>query len=504
MRSIPIAPIALLLAAPVAAQNGRERPFQPEIPRMWDRAELRATELPLADAAATPVHATPEQYYSMPVRPIYASYPIYHPDREPPGYLAKLREREPRTVWDPAALRSQDDWVRAGRLVFDTPLVYDVPMDPRAVRDPQWYEITGTPLLEDGVMPFARYVIREKGVVEVGGFSCGMCHSRAMPDGSLLKGAQGNFPFDHAIAQMLRRRPAEFVWRIHRLLFGAPWIDRRGDENTDSMTVPQILQQRAAIPPGVAARSGGSPRYPMQIPDLIGIGAVRYLDHTAVQKNRGIADLMRYAALNQGANMLASYRGFRPIEAFYGSFPDLGVATPRPGVGRYSDEQLYALALFLHSLEPPQNPNPFDDLARQGERVFERERCARCHEPPLYTNNRLTPAPGIDIPDDHPAGSDVMRRSIGTDPGLATRTRRGTGLYKIPSLRGLWYRGPLEHSGSVGTLEEWFDPRRLSDDFASSGWRPAGKSSRAVPGHEFGLGLSTADRMALIAFLKTL
>jgi len=36
-------------------------------------------------------------------------------------------------------------------------------------------------------------------------------------------------------------------------------------------------------------------------------------------------------------------------------------------------------------------------------------------------------------------------------------TRKGTGYYKVPSLRGLWYRGPYEHDGSVATLEDWFD-----------------------------------------------
>jgi hypothetical protein len=43
-------------------------------------------------------------------------------------------------------------------------------------------------------------------------------------------------------------------------------------------------------------------------------------------------------------------------------------------------------------------------------------------------------------------------------------TRRGTGYYKVPSLRGVWYRGPFEHNGSVATLEDWFDPSRLRDD----------------------------------------
>jgi hypothetical protein len=87
---------------------------------------------------------------------------------------------------------------------------------------------------------------------------------------------------------------------------------------------------------------------------------------------------------------------------------------------------------------------------------------------------------------------------------LALKTRRGTGYYKVPSLRGVWYRGPFEHNGSVATLEDWFDPRRLGETYVPTGFRGAGVKTRAVKGHAFGFNLSAEDRQALIAFLKTL
>jgi len=87
---------------------------------------------------------------------------------------------------------------------------------------------------------------------------------------------------------------------------------------------------------------------------------------------------------------------------------------------------------------------------------------------------------------------------------LALQTRKGTGYYKVPSLRGLWYRGLYENNGSIATLEDWFDPRRLRDDYVPSGWRGPGVEHRAVPGHEFGLDLSPDEKSALIAFLRTL
>jgi hypothetical protein len=172
--------------------------------------------------------------------------------------------------------------------------------------------------------------------------------------------------------------------------------------------------------------------------------------------------------------------------------------------GRYSDEQLYALAKYLYSLKPPKNPNPFDLRAKRGQEVFTQQGCAACHTPPLYTNNTLTPADGFEIPDDHRAKYAITDRPVGTDPKLALKTRRATGYYKVPSLKGVWYRGPFSHDGSVATLEDWFDPNRLRSDYVPTGFKGIGVTRRAVPGHPFGLRLSAEERAALIAFLKTL
>jgi hypothetical protein len=127
-----------------------------------------------------------------------------------------------------------------------------------------------------------------------------------------------------------------------------------------------------------------------------------------------------------------------------------------------------------------------------------------CHTPPLYTNNKLVPADGFKVPEEHKKLYDILPLSVGTDPNLTMKTRRGTGYYKVPSLKGIWYRSMFEHNGSVATLEDWFDPRRLRDDYVPTGFRGVGVKSRAVKGHEFGLDLSAEDRKALIAFLKTL
>jgi hypothetical protein len=94
----------------------------------------------------------------------------------------------------------------------------------------------------------------------------------------------------------------------------------------------------------------------------------------------------------------------------------------------------------------------------------------------------------------------IMSTSIGTDPTLALQTRRGAGFYKVPSLRGIWYRTGMGHAGQAETLEEWFDPARLQSDYVPKGFH----LGPGPIGHEKELDLSPEDRKALIAILKTL
>lgn len=473
--------------------------YSPVIPKAWSDEEIALLELPLADPAATPKHISSDYYYSIPVRPIYKSYPVYALGKEPPGYQEWLKQQEPETVFDATKLKTEADWVAAGELVFDAPIFYNAVVRPPDVQDPGWYEHTGIQVAKDGTLPYFRYVVREKGKIETGTISCATCHTRVMADGTVIKGAQGNFPLDRAsVFNGERLFTPERVRAIQRSLFGAPWVEPNPQAGLDQMVVKDMSEWHAAIPPGVIARQGTSPFYPPQVPDLIGVKERKYLDHTGLLIQRSMADLMRYAALNQGANDLASYGDFIPAARDFHTLPNPATQ------GRYSDEQLYALSLYIYSLTSPPNPNRFDRLAARGQKVFDREGCAACHTPPFYTNNKLTPATGFNVPEDHRAKYDIASSSVGTDNRLALRTRRGTGYYKVPSLKGVWYRGPFEHNGSVARLEDWFDPRRLSDDYVPTGFRGAGVKTRAVKGHLFGLSLSAEDRRALIAFLKTL
>jgi hypothetical protein len=258
---------------------------------------------------------------------------------------------------------------------------------------------------------------------------------------------------------------------------------------------PQEVQALAdSDAPSTFARFNGSPYFTTKMPSLIGVRFSRYLDHTGTHRNRGPEDIARYAVL--------------VLLADDGSIGDYTFLTEyqRTLRVRLSDDALYALGMFItYGLQEPDNPNKPDERSKRGEAAFTRTGCIACHTPPSYTNGMLIPVDGYIPPEGAATQLQILRGiRIGTDPGLALRTRKGTGYYKVPSLRGVWHRQLLEHSGSIGSLEEWFDRKRLRDDYVPTGWKGPGVTHRAVPGHEFGLDLSPEDKAALIAFLRTL
>ena len=72
------------------------------------------------------------------------------------------------------------------------------------------------------------------------------------------------------------------------------------------------------------------------MPNLIGVKDRHYLDRTGLQQHRSIVDLMRYAALNQGADDLAGYDGFIPVAADFKMLPGPNKRDPRfAGPDRY-------------------------------------------------------------------------------------------------------------------------------------------------------------------------
>ncbi|GAB4053001.1 c-type cytochrome [Spirosoma litoris] len=481
--------------------------YTPDIPRTWDSTAMATVELPLATSKASPKHVSSDYYYKLPERVIYKSYPVYAPGREPKGYWEWLKKQEPQVVFDPAKLKTEADWIKAGEVLFDTPIDTDgAILSNEDVRDPAFYAYTKMPVTQEGIMPYARYVITEKGKVLTGNLACSMCHTRVEPNGTVLKGAQGNFPGDLATAWLIRNPnfPEASAQFLTGVLFDAPFVKDDPNSQLSHSSKAAIVKAFEAVPPGAFGRQGTSILFPPSVPDLIGVQERTYLDHGGLSRHRNIGDMMRYIALNQALDFLGDYDGYIPVGAQHKTRPEAGKSQFTGTFDRHSEAQLYAISKYVYSLKPPVNPNKPSALSKRGETIFIEQGCVSCHTPPLYTNNMLTPADGFTVPDDHLKKYDIFDISIGTDPGYTMKTRRGTGYYKVPSLKGVWYRGPFLHDGSLATLPDMLDPNRLQDKYVPTGFKGADVKTRAVRGHEFGLELSATDRNALLAFLKTL
>ena len=509
--SITVLLITLLGGAThfISAAEPSAPAFRPVIPRIYDDAETATWQVPLALAKVSPSFLTSSYFYARKVWPLYRSYPVYHPDREPAGYLEKLKSLEPEVLWDDTGkrpkLETEADWIRAGELVYDAPIAPRPLSEELHFRDRELLKRVGMPVAADGSLPGLRYFIRAKGQPEFAIFSCGTCHTRVLPNGDTIKATQGNLPLARIEAHQNRTGKSgnEATMRLKAFEYhGTPWFTNGPNSNYKEWTVEQFAQAREACPPGVYPNHNGGLLVPARAAELRGLKDRRYMDGTGHMRHRGPADLMRFSDFHQWSSTYASFGTFQPQ------------AIPEPETQeRYSDEQAYALALYVYSLTVPPNPNlprtaEEKTLVAHGREVFmdSNNRCATCHDPKQgFTNNKLTPAAGFVVPADHPEKEHIMPRSVGTDPSFALLTRKGTGFYKVPTLLGLWYRGPFEHNGSCATLEDWFDPRRLRDDYVPTGWKgPPDTKMRAVKGHEFGLDLSQDDQAALIAFLKTL
>ncbi|PRP95126.1 hypothetical protein [Enhygromyxa salina] len=182
---------------------------------------------------------------------------------------------------------------------------------------------------------------------------------------------------------------------------------------------------------------------PYAFPDFGGIVDMPYLHHTANWYHRGVASL----AIR--------------VETV---FMTHGRASARP-----PRVLMWALAEYLRSLPPPPpvaQPSAQSELGRQ---VFMAEGCDTCHTPPLYTSELR-----------------VSLDEMGTDRSAGDSPLRGTGYWRVPSLRGVGGNAPYLHHGAFATLEQMFDP------------------ARSEPGHRYALDLQPNERAQLLAFLHTI
>lgn len=192
---------------------------------------------------------------------------------------------------------------------------------------------------------------------------------------------------------------------------------------------------------------------PVAIPDLWGIRSQSWLTQAGTIRHTGPAAL----AIRQETQYLhANHARTRP---------------PR--------ELAFALAMFLYSLSPPAAP-PMDEAATRGEALFG-PHCGACHD-----NAAL-------------GGALVRADRVGTDPALANGEARGTGRYRPAALLAVRDAAPYLHDGSVPTLEDLLSGDRLAAGYAGNPHGPG-----PVPGHEYGMDLSDAQKRDLVAYLRRL
>ena len=151
----------------------------------------------------------------------------------------------------------------------------------------------------DGSVHYLRWVPTSNGLA-LGVNDCASCHTRQLPDGTQLNGAQFDDGGDGVLGALVStgderffgESPSMVAWRS----FAVPWVENDIHEKLKSMT-PEEVGNLAATPPGTFARFNGSPFFPTQVPDLAGIKDRKYIDHTATHLLRGPEDISRYAIL---------------------------------------------------------------------------------------------------------------------------------------------------------------------------------------------------------------
>lgn len=192
-------------------------------------------------------------------------------------------------------------------------------------------------------------------------------------------------------------------------------------------------------------------REPIAIPDLRAVRFERYLQRSGAVMQRSLASL----AVRVETLLITSLHA--------------SVHPPR--------EVSLGLAVYLYALGDALGPPPSTDSP--GARIF-LARCARCHAPPTFSGGRVT------------------AEEVGTEGSVARSVERGTGFYRVPSLRGVGARAALLHDGAAAGLEGLFDPERTRPNYTGS------RRGGPIAGHAYGLDLAPDERAALLGFLRAL
>jgi hypothetical protein len=216
----------------------------------------------------------------------------------------------------------------------------------------------------------------------------------------------------------------------------------------------------------------------------------------------------------------------------------IGDGTPVEWVDRdwkKSDTQssLKRIKTYISQVQPPKFPFQVDaTLAAKGRPLYDKE-CASCHAIGGARTGKVEPLDNPSLQTDRhrldmwtPASAQAYNSYASGHSWKFNNFVKTNGYVNVP-LEGLWLRGPYLHNGSVPTLTDLlevpanrprifyrgydvFDPQRVG--FVSSGpdaERVGFRYDTSVPGngnygHLWGTTLTSADKKALVEYMKTL
>jgi hypothetical protein len=219
-----------------------------------------------------------------------------------------LQKVGPQPLIEPAKLTSDEDWIRAGKRVFDElDTIGFRTFDPKAIALARTVDVFARRSVKppsDGTLDDLRWVPTSKGVA-LSLVNCKECHIRVEPDGNVIPGAPKNVPgsplgvfgigiWGASPLPLPGHTLNLSLWRA----WAVPWV--KDDIHESLKTMPPSEAGPifgAAAQPGLFPRWHGSGFYPTKIPDLIGFKDRKYIDHTATHQHRGPGDLMRYGAM---------------------------------------------------------------------------------------------------------------------------------------------------------------------------------------------------------------
>jgi len=120
-----------------------------------------------------------------------------------------------------------------------------------------------------------------------------------------------------------------------------------------------------------------------KIPDLIVLKGQSISITRRRTSCAGRGDIMRYAALVTYSD-ISDYGPHRMLTDAQRKIPY-----------HLPDDALYALALYIESLQPPPNPNVPDAKSAAGKKCSNGKAAGWCHTPPYYTSGKLTLGRGL-------------------------------------------------------------------------------------------------------------